>query len=261
MVDIDLLRIVYFQNEEPVPYKLKSGYEVLIHPINVKNWANFENCLPLLTLRKNETNDIKIIQMSYLQYLHEVIIPSNEAYKYMFFNIMIQALDEKIFYMDKSKGRSVIVLGDENGSVKGVITHKEFEEISKIILFQNIVDYDDREVNAEVREMMEEYQSLKNKNIDTPSLERKKIYVIGRTGISMKEINEMTYRTFSQVYSSELDSELYIAQKMIQASPKYDTGKENIIHPLFEKKKDPYAEMFLDSEGFQRKIDQANNGM
>lgn len=261
MVDLDTLRILYFQNEEPVPYKLKSGYELKINPVRVKNWTNFENSLPLLTIRKNETNDIKVIQMSYLQFLHDIVIPSDEVYKYMFFNIMIQSLGEQIFYMDKSKGRSVIVIGNETGSVKGIITHKEFDEISKIILFQNIVDYDDREVNPEVRAMMEEYQSLKNKDIGSPSLERKKVYVIGRTGIPMRELNEMTYRTFSQVYNSELESELYIAQKIIQASTKYDTGKENVIHPLFEKKKDPYAEMFLDNEGFQRKIDQVNNGM
>ena len=261
MVDIELLRLVYFQNEEPVPYQLKSGYVLNIHPIKVKHWSEFENSLSLLMIRKNEVNDIRVIQMSYLQYLHDLVIPSDDIYRCMFYTIMTRALDEKMFYLDKSKGRRVIGLGNEDGTVKGLITHKEFDEISKIILFQNIVDFDDREVNPEVREMMEEYQSLKNKETNSPTLERKKVYVIGRTGIPMRELNEMTYRTFSQVYSSELDSEIYIAQKMIQASPKYDTGKKNIIHPLFEKKKDIYEEMFLDNEGFQNKINQANNSM
>lgn len=254
MVDVEKLRILYFQNDIPVPYKLKSGYELNIYPVKVKDWGYFENSIPILTIKKNEINDINIIQMSYLQFIHEVLIPSEELYQHMFFNIMSKSLHEQIFYLDKSKGKSVVVVGGDNGEIKALINHKEFDEISKIILFQNIVDYDDRDISPEVRGLMEEYQKLKNQDLGSPTLERKKVYVIGKTGISMSELNEMTYRTFSQVYSSELESELYVAQKMIQASPKYDTGKENVVHPLFEKKKDPYEEMFVDNESFKQRV-------
>ena len=43
-----------------------------------------------------------------------------------------------------------------------------------------------------------------------------------------------------------VNSEIYFAQKMVQCSYKYDV-KEDVKHPLFEPKKDPYAEIFEDA--------------
>ena len=39
MVDIETLSEVYFASDEPVPYQLKCGVEILIYPIKVKDWA------------------------------------------------------------------------------------------------------------------------------------------------------------------------------------------------------------------------------
>lgn len=256
MVDLEKLRLLYFQNEEPVPYSLKCGYQLNIVPMKVKDWGYFEYSVPVLTIRKNEIEDPNIMRMNYLQFLHEVVIPSDEIYYAMFCNILSKSLLESKFYLSKDKGRSVVVLGDDFGSVKAIITPKEFDEISKIILYQNMVDYDDRYVSPEIREAMEEYQKMKSKGSNTvsPILEKKKAYVIGKTGMSMVEINDMTYRTFSQVFDSLLESEMFIANKIIQASTKYDTGKENITHPVLTKRIDPYEEMFVDKQAFKGKL-------
>ena len=44
----------------------------------------------------------------------------------------------------------------------------------------------------------------------------------------------------------DLNSEIYFAQKMVQCSYKYEV-KDDVKHPLFEPKKDPYAEIFEDT--------------
>ena len=75
----------------------------------------------------------------------------------------------------------------------------------------------------------------------------------------MREINEMAYRTFHFVYQSALGSEMFLANKIIQASFKYDI-KEDIKHPLLTEKIDPYKEIFADKEAFIEKINSANNG-
>lgn len=74
----------------------------------------------------------------------------------------------------------------------------------------------------------------------------------------MKDINEMIYRTFTQVFSHCVNSEIYLSQKIIQASFKYEI-KDDIKFPLFEPKVDKYKEMFKDAETFEKKI-QAVNG-
>ena len=42
MVDYELLRINYFQNDYPCPYTLKNGGTILIHPILVKDYSLYE---------------------------------------------------------------------------------------------------------------------------------------------------------------------------------------------------------------------------
>ena len=59
-------------------------------------------------------------------------------------------------------------------------------------------------------------------------------------------MNELPYREFELIYDACKDSEIYIGQKIIQGSYKYDV-KEDIKHPLFEPKKDPYEELFTDT--------------
>ena len=67
-----------------------------------------------------------------------------------------------------------------------------------------------------------------------------------KMGMPFKELNELTYREFDLIYNASVESEIYIGQKIIQGSYKYEV-KEDIRHPLFEQKKDPYAEIFEDT--------------
>jgi hypothetical protein len=78
MIDIEQLKLTYFQNDEPCPYKLKCGYELKIYPIKVKDWSIFDKSLDILQIEKNEINDIKIIQMSYLDFLNYLISNEND---------------------------------------------------------------------------------------------------------------------------------------------------------------------------------------
>jgi len=258
MIDIENLRLLYFQNDESVPYKLKCGYELKISPIKVKDWSIFESSLGVLQIEKNEINDIRIIQMSYLEFLVNVIIPSNEGYASALFNIFNYSMGENHISVGKNKGKDCIILTDEKDIIKAFITSKEFDEISKIILFQNMKDYDDRYLSPDVKEAIQDYFSLRNKESYNPTLEQKKTYTIAKTGILMKDINEMTYRTFEQVYNSCIDTDIYFGQKIIQASYKYKVD-DDVKYPMFEKKKDILDQVFSTSdEQMVNKINQVN---
>lgn len=59
----------------------------------------------------------------------------------------------------------------------------------------------------------------------------------------MSDVNNMTYRMFSQIFDHMVDDINFIGQKIIQGSYKYKV-EENILHPLYCKEKDKYEEIF-----------------
>ncbi len=248
MVDLELLENNYFVNMTAIPYKLKKGDVVNIYPILVKDYLTYCWAKNILTIKKNEINDISVIQMSYLKFLISRVLPNDENSIGKLYWILKLCLHED----NVSVGDDCIILYDENKIIKNVIGPKEFDEIAKTILAQNDINYDDRYVSPEVEELMKEYYSAKYKSIVSPSLEKRKAFVSSKIGKTFEQINELPYREFDLIYEACKDSEIYIGQKIIQGSYKYET-KEDIKHPLFEEKKDPYEELFTDTSALANK--------
>ena len=245
VVDIKELELRYFCNGYDVPYEIKNGGILYIKPILVKDYPLYESSKGILEINKNEINDINIIKMSYLEFLFN-LINVDIIYNNGLIEICKLVLGYEKIAIGVHNNKKCLLLCDEENTVKYIITSKEFDDIIKIILNQNNANYDNRYVNPEVRELMEEYYKVRYNNIRTPSLEEKKAYVLSKTGMNLNQINDMPYRLFDLIYNSCINSEIYFAQKMVQCSYKYEV-KEDVKHPLFEPKKDPYAEIFEDA--------------
>ena len=246
-VDIESLKILYFQNDEPCPYQLGCGYNINIYPIKVKDWGIYERSIGILQIEKNKINDIRVIQMSYLEFLYTLCNgEKGEDYEIPLANIIKYSLREDRASLIIHKEKPMLVLLDKQDKIKGYITHKEFDDIKKIILYQNIYDYNDIYVDDEVRQLYDDYYRIKYKDSKTPTLEEQKTYVLAKCGFDMQQINNMTYRMFSQVYNHCIGDILYIGKKIIQGSYKYQVD-EDIKHPLYEIPKDKYAEIFEDT--------------
>lgn len=249
MVNIEFLQRSYFANMKPVPYKLKKGGTLNIRPILTEDYYTYEWAIQILLIPKNEIGDINIIKMSYLQFIENEIFlkEGTEDYKNQLWWIIKLCLDEDIYTIKDG----CLIICDESHSIKYIISPKEFDEISKIILHQNNYNYDDRYINPDVKELMEEMYKIKYKNAVSPSLEKRKAFVASKTGKSFEQMNKMPYREFELVYDACKDSEIYIGQKIIQGSYKYQC--DDIKHPLFEPKRDIYEELFEDTSVLQNK--------
>lgn len=251
-VDRETLTRLYFQNDMPCPYDLKCGYTLYISPIKLKDWGAFAEYINILDIKKNRIDDINIIKMSYLEFLFH-LISENKNYSEAFANVLFYSLgEEHCFFTTDKNNRIVLCLCDSDKNIKGFITSKEFDDIKLIILYQNLVNYDDRYVDPDVEQLKEDYYRIKYRNSKTPSLEEQKTYVIAKTGLTMEKLNDMTYRTFSQVYDHAIGDFLYIGHKIIQGSYKYKVDKD-IVHPLYEKKRDEYEEIFTSGETLAQK--------
>ena len=246
-----------------VPYELKDGGLIYIKPILVKDYLRYSWAKEILSIEKNEINDIEIIQMSYLEFLIKKVFTMNKELEDKLRWLIKLCMDEDYVAFVDNK----VYICEQDTTIKAIIRPKEFDDISKIIQSQNDPNYDDRYVSPEVKELMQDqynfiylrlilrrsfnnYQKgwykTKYSNITSPTLEKKKAFVSSKTSKTFKELNELPYREFELIYDACKDSEIYIGQKIIQGSYKYDV-KEDIKHPLFEPKKDPYEELFTDT--------------
>lgn len=254
VVNIEELTETCFANDEPVLYHLKCNEDILIEPIKVKDWQKFANCLNILLMEKDECGSAEIIRMTYLEYL--ILLSSKYSDLLDKLGVILRySLNAKYMQIGEYLGKTAIGIYDKEEILKYMITSKEFDDIKKIILFQNIYDYDDRYVSPDVKELYQEYiKAMSNGSSQVePTMERKKIYVISKTGIKMSELNDMSYRIFSQLYMSSVNTDLYFARKLIQASEKYEV-KEDVMYPLFEKEKDKYDGLFLSKDAVSNKL-------
>ena len=81
----------YFREDKPVPF-----CGLFIYPVQIRYFELFSNCLPCLTMNKNE--DIKGIKMSHLDYLiSRTQLPGNEGTEWSY---KIQKLFEIIFHIE-----------------------------------------------------------------------------------------------------------------------------------------------------------------
>ena len=251
VVNLDYYTNLYFSNGEDAPYKLKDKTTIYLKPILVKNYPIYLGCIDILQIPKNDSSDIKIIQMSYLQYLIEVLFKQddpkeriNESKLRAILSYCLGA--DYVGFVKNEKNKWVVAICNSEGIIEHIINATEFDEIRELILNQNDAHYDNRYVNPDVKQVMEEYYKIKYADVHPPSLEKKKAFVSSKLGKTFKELGEMNVREFELVYKACADSEIYLANKVTEASYKYEV-KNPSQHPLYEPERDAFAEIFSDT--------------
>ena len=195
-VDIEYLTRAFFYFDEPVDYKLDGTTSIKINPVSVRNSEIFLSSINILQIDKNSLPDVKIIQMSYLQFLLEKVLVE-KINRQKLLNILAICLDMKAPFIFLDENGRPFILDKSNGVV---IDYKQFDDIKRIILYQNIIDYDDEYVNPELQQSLDEAIRLKSRNIEVPTLERKIAIITAHTGLSKAEQLQMTYRSHSLLF-------------------------------------------------------------
>lgn len=259
MLDVKALVERYATIDEPVP--LKDG--LLIYPILVKDYYTWHHCSDILNIDKNSIPDVQIIQMNYLDFLLQVAIADDTIVDGditigMYRTIQLLDILALCFHIEKNeikvqtKGKHIVLV------LKDIeVNHNEFEQFMKIVKFQNIYQYDDTYIDPEVKKTIEEYYSIKNQGISMPELEDKMACLTAMTGILKKDLVQMTYREFEQVFHRATERIDYQVQKTAELSGmvKFDKPVE---HWIYQKKKSLYQDAFTSYEGFRNKIESAN---
>lgn len=198
-LNISFYEHTYFYFDIPVKYRL-ADKELTIYPISVKDSEFFLSSVPILNVDKNSMSSVEIIQMSYLEFIYKELFKDDA-------NIDRMAIIAKYcFHMESPMvgfdEKNKPYLEDRKLGIK--INSKQFEDIRRIILYQNLVHYDDEYINPELKQMMSEVDSVKNIGLESPTIERRIAIITAHCGLSKKEQLEMTYRShcllFEEVY-------------------------------------------------------------
>lgn len=250
-VNIDFLTRTYFYFDKPVKYKLDNG-EIEIRPIDLQSSEIFLSSVGILNIDKNSMPDPKIIQMSYLQFLSEVILnknsPSLQANIQQLLNILILCLNFKSPSIKYNEFNRPYLYNELNNLS---INSKQFDEIRQIILYQNIPNYDDSYINPDFKKAMLEQDELKNRNIEYPSLERKMAIITAHTGLPKKEQELMTYRSHCFLFN-EVCGEIEFTT--IRPIALFSDGGKNLEHWIYKKKKDKF-------DGYVKSVDSYTKSM
>lgn len=218
-LNIDFIQNFYCAFDTPIPVALKSNETIIITPVLLSNYFIFVSSYDILSIDKNSFPDPEVISMSYLKFLYyKVFSQEDEDAKrrlQQLLNICLLCLgmNNPMLLLEENGSPFLCDYNIESKTINSKITAKEFEDIRRIILYQNIKDYDDKYINPELKEAMEEQERLQSRNIAPISLERKMAIITTHTGIPKSEQIKMTIREHSCLFQEVCGEVVYSAVK------------------------------------------------
>lgn len=278
------LNLYYFKRELPCPLKLICGEEIKVYPIKVRDAELYADAITLfnydkdklITLDEKDDDEllnmkkqaiIELQQMKYLQFLIDVVYMQNPdeigSRLVMLFKLCLHEDyvhiqdDQGNIYREIKNGKRtkypLIIVTDEKGYIKYTINKTDFEKLKDIILNQNDANHDNRELSASVRNVVEAYYRVKNRDTYFPTFEERKYYVMAKMNKTLLEIDDLYLRSFYLLFKAYLNSETYLITAIRESSEKI-TIKQFSENPLYTKPKDYVDEAFTSSDEFRSKI-------
>lgn len=230
-VNIESLK-TFFIFDAPIPYLIdKTEYKYIhIYPVMLKDSLIFLSSCDVLTIEKDEIDSVEIIQMSYLEFLVKEKFKEDIFKQKLFYtlNLCLNMKDPRVFEGDNHK----FYIYDKETDM--LITAKQFEDIRRIIMYQNIFNYDDTYINPDLRKSIEETKDLKMQGIDPPDLERKISIITAHTGVVKQEQLKMSLREHEALFQEVCGEVDFLTTRPIAL---YSNKAEEYGHWIFRKKK------------------------
>lgn len=268
----------YVALQKPVPL-----YNLQIKPVLVRDFFQFNNAKDILQIEKNKIPNIDIIQMTYLRFLLMIIL-ENEEFKEDLLTILTLSLGVKYDATKRNPSYSpneiltqqtrknemelwingwdikfrlndekvTLCLYEKDNLIE--ISDIQFDDVRKVILFQNVYRYDDTEMSDDFRRVVEEYYRLKNKDVVLPTLEDKLMAVCISSPYKIEELYTMPLRLFDALLEHSIDKLEYQVNKLIVNLAQCKTDGFNLSHWVYKTKKDKYSEIFTDAQDLVKKV-------
>lgn len=173
------------------------------------------------------SNNILLYQLfMQLQFLLKLILGENQSFDFI-----------------SNNNRWFIRITTTDGEIVDVKT-KDFEQIRKIVLHQNGIDYDDTFVHEDIRKWIVEQES-EEKNKQSPSLEdNMEAFMIEMGNCDIEAFKQVPMRRFNRIVRKILSRENYTIQ-MTASMSGFVTFKGEIEHWLTVNKKNSIYDKYF----------------
>lgn len=248
----------YLIYDEPVKY----NSQITLYPVSMKDYLLFQVYSKSITVRKDSWFPVKeVIKMDYLSFLvyankhPELCVQYNktyvkDCYHYLLFLLQMVCFEQEIKY-DKYSG--VITINNCE------ITPTIFDDIRRIIIIQDDIDFDiDEFINRDTEERLEQDRLRNLKKADISTLEDYQDSLRIILQCSLEDIKKMSIRRFWRLIKRVTMHEDYIAAHTGEFSGMV-TFKEPLKHWMVEiKQDDKYGNLKADEKALKNKINGAN---
>lgn len=195
--------------DDPIDYK-----GLLLYPVSIKKINKFLQSSSVLRIQKEYIPDKEIIKMSYLKFLMTNIDKEKEEYGE---SLTFDLLALCFMICMRIEEISIRLFIDEDGKTKlilnGVeIDENEFDYLRKLILYQNLPNYDDELMNPDLKNDLEEVDKIKNGGEETEDFEHLIANLVIGTGMNIDDAKNLPIRKFyiiGQVMDRKLHYSIY----------------------------------------------------
>ena len=195
--------------DDPIDYK-----GLLLYPVSIKKINKFLQSSSVLRIQKEYIPDKEIIKMSYLKFLMTNIDKEKDEYGE---SLTFDLLALCFMICMRIEEISIRLFIDEDGKTKlilnGVeIDENEFDYLRKLILYQNLPNYDDELMNPDLKNDLEEADKIKNGGEETEDFEHLIANLVIGTGMNIDDVKNLPIRKFyiiGQVMDRKLHYSIY----------------------------------------------------
>jgi hypothetical protein len=258
-LDIPFLMQRYIEFDKPIPFKEN---RLNIQPVLVDESFEFLQSVDILNIDKDTNGDIEIIQMPYLKFLYH-LVGENDEYgiglkldTILKLSVQIAGHEfEDLFIKSEINelGKCFIVFSnnkDKSSAYDVKLNAREFDELRRIIMYQNIPNFSDKYVDPDLKKAFNDYWAFKNKSVGMPTFEKQISVIQSATGMNKREILCMTYRGFKILFDTCVDLIDYQINKSAEMGGKVEF-KRPIEHWVYKSNKSMYAEAFQEVNAYK----------
>ena len=173
--------------DDPINYK-----GLLLYPVSIRKINKFLQSSSVLRIQKEYIPDKEIIKMSYLKFLMTNIDKEKEEYgESLTFDLLalcfmicmrIEEISIRLFIDEDGKAK--LILNDVE------IDENEFDYLRKLILYQNLPNYDDELMNPDLKNDLEQADKIKNGGEETEDFEHLIANLVIGTGMNIDDVKE-----------------------------------------------------------------------
>ena len=195
--------------DDPIDYK-----GLLLYPVSIRKINKFLQSSSVLRIQKEYIPDKEIIKMSYLKFLMTNIDKEKDEYdESLTFDLLalcfmicmrIEEISIRLFIGEDGKAK--LILNDVE------INENDFDYLRKLILYQNLPNYDDELMNPDLKNDLEQADKIKNGGEETEDFEYLIANLVIGTGMNIDDVKNLPIRKFyiiGQVMDRKLHYSIY----------------------------------------------------